>query len=63
MSLLDQALLMIDLAGRAEDTTRHAQQTAFSSDRTGSGDIYVMNADGLSVRRLTNAPVSEILPA
>ena len=31
----------------------------FHSDRTGGRDIYVMNADGSGVRRLTDDPASD----
>jgi len=33
---------------------------AFDSDRTGNGDIYVMNADGSEVVRLTSHPAMEM---
>lgn len=35
-------------------------QIVFDSDRTGNGDIYVMNADGSGVRRLTDHPAMEM---
>jgi TolB protein len=35
---------------------------AFSSDRTGSGDIYVMDADGSNVRQVTDHPTYEGAP-
>jgi Tol biopolymer transport system component len=36
---------------------------AFSSNRTGTGDIYVMNADGSNARRLTTDPGVDDWPA
>jgi hypothetical protein len=36
---------------------------AFSSDRKGSFDIYVMNADGTGLMRLTTSPGDDIQPA
>jgi Tol biopolymer transport system component len=40
------------------------QQIAFSSGRSGNSEIYVMDADGTNVRRLTNTrPADEYSPA
>jgi len=36
---------------------------AFQSDRDGSLEIYVMNADGTAVSRLTNNPAVDVFPA
>jgi len=36
---------------------------AFVSGRDGNGEIYVMNADGTGVTRLTNDPANDIQPA
>ena len=36
---------------------------AFHSDRDGSLEIYVMNADGSTVSRLTNNPAVDVFPA
>jgi TolB protein len=36
---------------------------AFQSDRDGSLEIYVMNADGSAVSRLTNNPAVDVFPA
>jgi TolB protein len=36
---------------------------AFTSDRDGNWEIYVMNADGTGLTRLTNNPANEFLPA
>ncbi|MBM2827419.1 MAG: exported protein of unknown function, partial [Dehalococcoidia bacterium] len=36
---------------------------AFSSNRDGNGEIYVMNADGSGQTRLTNNSATEDLPA
>lgn len=38
-------------------------QIAFGSDRNSSWEIYVMNADGSEVRRLTDTPARENAPA
>ncbi|MEO8394831.1 MAG: hypothetical protein ABI700_17685 [Chloroflexota bacterium] len=38
------------------------KQIAFGSDRDGNQEIYVMNADGSSPRRLTNAPGDDLYP-
>jgi len=35
---------------------------AFQSDRDGSLEIYVMNADGTAVSRLTNNPAVDVFP-
>jgi Tol biopolymer transport system component len=36
---------------------------AFSSSRTGEGDIYVMDADGANLERVTTDPAPELQPA
>src|SRR5256885_2251960 len=36
---------------------------AFTSNRDGNDEIYVMNADGTGVTRLTNDPASDSQPA
>ncbi len=38
------------------------KQIAFGSDRDGNQEIYVMNADGSSPRRLTDAPGDDLYP-
>ena len=38
-------------------------QIAFTSDRSGDFDVYVMDTDGQNVRNLTNHPVSDEYPA
>ncbi len=38
------------------------KQIAFGSDRDGNQEIYIMNADGSSPRRLTNAPGDDLYP-
>ena len=40
----------------------NGQRIAFSSDRTGAGDIYVMNANGSSQTRLTDVGAIEVEP-
>lgn len=42
---------------------RHGQLIAFSREVAGNVDIYTMNPDGSNVRRLTNAPGHDTLPA
>lgn len=39
-----------------------ASQIAFASDRDGNQEIYVMNADGSSPRRLTDTPGDDLYP-
>src|SRR2546430_5779581 len=55
------AALGLALAGCGSDSTAPsgrpaAGQIAFSTDRDGNPEIYVMNADGAGVRNLTNNP-------
>jgi TolB protein len=38
------------------------RRVAFASDRAGSYDVYVMDADGQSPTRLTNDPGRESAP-
>jgi Tol biopolymer transport system component len=38
-------------------------KVVFASTRDGNNEIYVMNADGSGVTRLTNSPADDILPA
>ncbi|MBI2919427.1 MAG: PD40 domain-containing protein [Chloroflexi bacterium] len=40
-----------------------ARLIAFTSDRDGNFEIYVMNADGTDQRRLTNNPAEDVVPA
>jgi Tol biopolymer transport system component len=56
--------LLVDKASNVQavlspDRTR----IAFSSDRSGSFDLYLMDADGLNLRRITSAPGNEGEPA
>ena len=39
------------------------ERIAFFSDRDGNFEIYVMNADGTGVSRLTDEPGADALPA
>jgi Tol biopolymer transport system component len=41
----------------------YGTQIAFSSNRDGNEEIYVMNADGIGLRRLTNDPLPDDVPA
>jgi Tol biopolymer transport system component len=40
-----------------------AGQIAFSSDRDGNAKIYLVNADGTGLKRLTDGPGEDIYPA
>ena len=42
---------------------RMESRIAFSSDRDGDWEFYVMNADGSGVTRLTDAPGDDVGPA
>src|SRR5437660_10328152 len=58
------AVLGLALAGCGSDSTAPsgrpaAGQIAFSTDRDGNPEIYVMNADGAGVRNLTNNPTCD----
>lgn len=44
-------------------STQLQGRIAFQSDRDGSLEIYVMNADGTAVSRLTNNPAVDVFPA
>ena len=50
---------MISLLGWSPDGSR----IAFSSDRDGDFDVYVMNADGSGVTNLSDNPAEDSLPA
>lgn len=66
---------VIDASGRVRNLTRDAatdydvswspdgKRIAFSSDREGSPDVFVANADGSGVRRLTDLPTIEHTPS
>jgi hypothetical protein len=43
--------------------TARQGQIAFASDRHGNFEIYVMNADGTGMERLTNDPADDVDPA
>jgi TolB protein len=38
-------------------------EIAFFGDRDGNAEIYVMNPDGTGLRRLTEEPTDDVLPA
>jgi TolB protein len=42
--------------------TADGEELGFVSDRAGNSEIYVMGADGLSVRRVTHTPANEHSP-
>jgi hypothetical protein len=51
-------------AAQATATARaQARRIAFTSNRDGNWEIYVMNADGSGVTRLTNNPAEDDLPS
>src|SRR5438309_1754222 len=61
------AVLGLALAGCGSDSTAPsgrpaAGQIAFTTDRDGNVDIYVMNADGSGVRNLSNNPSPDAVP-
>jgi Tol biopolymer transport system component len=41
----------------------YGRQIAFMSKRDGNWEVYVVNADGSGLKRLTNKPANEGLPA
>src|SRR5205809_8140657 len=62
------ALLLVALACSGSDSTGPSAAPplgtiAFVSARDGNQEIYVMNADGSGVSRLTNTPAPDIGPA
>src|SRR5262245_5169966 len=42
---------------------KNLTRIAFASDRDGNYEIYIMDADGTGVTRLTNSPADDFLPA
>ena len=68
-------LLTLDEEGELINLTNHpandgdpawspdGKQLAFTSDRDGNIEIYVMNVDGSGVVRLTNDPADDIHPS
>src|SRR5207253_40625 len=61
------AVLGLALAGCGSDSTAPsgrpaAGQIAFTTDRDGNVDIYLMHADGSGVTRLTNNPARDFWP-
>jgi hypothetical protein len=51
------------LGGSATSKPTIEQKIAFSSDRDGNFEIYVMKTDGSDVTRLTNNGAADFLPA
>ena len=51
-------LVMVAAACGADTTSR----IAFASDRDGNFEIYVMDADGANVTRLTDNPADDVSP-
>ena len=65
-ALLTLVALMIVLAACGKFDDRESilnTKIAFTSDRDGNKEIYVMNADGGDQTRLTNNPDSDFAPA
>ncbi len=56
------SLVAIACAGGAKDKPQTSGRIAFLSERDGNGEIYVMNADGSGLTRLTNNPASDLSP-
>ena len=56
-------LLLICLALPMSVWAREEAQIAFSSNRDGDLEIYVMDEDGKNLRNLTNHPMSDYEPA
>lgn len=54
--------LLIDGAGMTPAWSPDGRRVAFASDRNGSYDLYVMNADGSGLRQLTHHPASDFAP-
>jgi TolB protein len=56
---------MVRLTDRSEDTApaAHGNRIAFMSSRDGNWEIYIMNADGSGLKRLTNNAANDGLPA
>jgi len=52
-----------DTLATPKDVLAISGRIAFVSDRDGNKEIYVMNADGSGVTRLTNNPASDVDPA
>ena len=63
--LLFAICLAVPLAacGGGGGSTPAASKIAFSSDRDGNNEIYVMNADGSGQTNLTNNPANDGSPA
>ena len=57
-----QADVQVDFVTEAAVVSTGSGQIAFVSGRDGNAEIYVMNADGSSLRNLTNNPASDVQP-
>ncbi|MEZ4662428.1 MAG: hypothetical protein R2911_33165 [Caldilineaceae bacterium] len=40
-----------------------SQQIAFTSDRGGNSDIFIINVDGSNEHNITNSPADDLCPA
>jgi Tol biopolymer transport system component/DNA-binding winged helix-turn-helix (wHTH) protein len=58
-----ESVKLTDTAGNADPSFSYdGKQIAFTSWRDGNAEIYVMNADGSNVRRVTNHPAFDQFP-
>jgi Tol biopolymer transport system component len=57
------SLAALDTAHAAVQANPASERIAFVSDRDGNAEIYVMNADGGGVHRLTDNPATDTMPA
>ncbi|MGQ9586543.1 MAG: tetratricopeptide repeat protein [Anaerolineae bacterium] len=59
----NQELLLADPSATAPAWSPDGKQVAFMSNRDGNWELYVVGADGLGLRRLTNGPEHDGVPA
>ena len=51
-------LLVVDVCGQTSDV----MHIAFSSEREGNDDIYIMDIEGKNIQNLTNHPTTDFSP-
>ena len=56
VGLLDSGLVFAQVSNAHPSVSPNGSAILFDSDRTGNGDIYVMNADGTAVTQVTDGP-------
>ena len=56
-------LFALAACGGGEENSVQQMQIAFTSNRDGNDEIYLMDADGSNLRRLTNNSVNDWYPA